>query len=663
MRVLDNMPVALKSMIAPLASAVIVTGMLGLFFLFYLQFGRIADASARANALQAAVRSAVTDVFSAHAGLYRAVALKAQGGGAALVEAGTRDAMAGLGRADTAVAGMARDAAMQQPAIAGMAESLAAYRKAAQKTADVAPVDAFVAAMEMNDADQRFQSLRMSADTLLQAAEAADREAGAALRTGLRRAAYRLSAAGASAIVLSLAAGVCFGRLVSQPIRRMTAVMRQLAAGTLGVAVPHTDRCDETGDMARAVAIFKQHMQAEASLAAAQQAERHQAAVDKRGALMRMADTIETETGAVLDQVSQHTGAMALTAQGMAGSAARTGASAEAAAAAAAQALATAQSVAGAAEQLAGSIREIGKQMEQSTAVVGRAVTAGSDTRATMAALSRQVEQIGSAVGSIGEIAARTNLLALNATIEAARAGEAGKGFAVVAAEVKALATQTARSTEEIARQIGQVRTATGASVAAVQRIEQTIEQIDAIAAAVAAAVEQQDAATAEIARSVAETARAANEMTGRIREVSAEATDTGRQAADVRENSEALSHAVGELKHSVVRVVRTSSEEVDRRAARRYPTDLAGEVTLADGSVHAVRVSDLSSGGAGLTGAAGLTVQDRGVLSLAAVPFKLPFRVVGGADGRLGVAFELPAEDAAAFAPMPERLGMRRAA
>jgi methyl-accepting chemotaxis protein len=112
-----------------------------------------------------------------------------------------------------------------------------------------------------------------------------------------------------------------------------------------------------------------------------------------------------------------------------------------------------------AAEELAASIREIGGQVSQSTAVVGRAVTAGRrDTRETIEALNTQVERIGAVADMIGEIAARTNLLALNATIEAARAGDAGKGFAVVASEVKQLATQTARSTEEITRHIGEVR-------------------------------------------------------------------------------------------------------------------------------------------------------------------------------------------------------------
>ena len=181
-------------------------------------------------------------------------------------------------------------------------------------------------------------------------------------------------------------------------------------------------------------------------------------------------------------------------------------------------------------------------------------MTAGAETRTTIEALNEQVGRIGAVADMIGEIAAKTNLLALNATIEAARAGEAGKGFAVVASEVKALATQTARSTQEIAEHIAQVRSATGVSVAAVVRIEQTIGEIDAIAGSIAAAVEQQGAATAEIARNVAETASAANEMTSHATEVSAEAEQTGRHAADVCNDAAGLNAAVGELRHSVIR-------------------------------------------------------------------------------------------------------------
>ncbi len=228
--------------------------------------------------------------------------------------------------------------------------------------------------------------------------------------------------------------------------------------------------------------------------------------------------------------------------------------------------------MASAAEQLTASIREIGGQVNQSSAVVERAVEAGRVTRETMEALNERVGRIGAVADMISEIAAKTNLLALNATIEAARAGDAGKGFAVVASEVKSLATQTAKSTEEIGRHIAEVRAATGESVTAVRHIEQTIGEINAIAGSIAAAVEEQGAATAEIARNVTETAAAANAMTERAKDVSAEADKTGQQAAEVRENTTALDVAMHDLQNTVVHVVRTATADVDRRRYRRRP-------------------------------------------------------------------------------------------
>jgi methyl-accepting chemotaxis protein len=384
---------------------------------------------------------------------------------------------------------------------------------------------------------------------------------------------------------------------------------------------------------------------------------------ETQSALLAMADAVEAEAGAALAEVHARTAAMTETATDMSGSATRTGRSAESAAAAAQQALETSQSVASAADHLAASIGEIGNQVGQSAEVASRAVAAGHATRATIEALNEQVARIGAVVEMISEIAGRTNLLALNATIEAARAGEAGKGFAVVASEVKALATQTARSTQDIGRHIDEVRTATDAAVAAVAQIEATIGEINAIASGVASAVEKQAAATTGIAFNVAETAAAAHEMSGRITEVSAEAEQTEHHALSVRENAAALEVAVADLRHAIIRVVRTSTTEVDRRQATRYPVDLPCRLTVAGGS-HTARLADLSATGAHLRDAPSLGPGGRGTVALEGVATPLPFVVRNTEDrGALHVEFELDEPARLALSALLARLQQRHAA
>ena len=467
----------------------------------------------------------------------------------------------------------------------------------------------------------------------------------AALR---RLLAWMAAAAVAGTLILLLIIHQIFDRVISRRLTGMTRIMRRLAEGDRTVEVPPPDRSDEIGDMARAVEVFRRNA-IEKEYAADREEEHNSAVADTSVALRTMAETIENETGIALRDISAHTTAMAATAGIMDASATRTGDAASSAAEAADQTVVNARTVAGAADHLAASIREISDQVGQSSAVVRRAVAAGGAARATIEALNGKVERIGAVADMIGDIAAKTNLLALNATIEAARAGEAGRGFAVVASEVKQLATQTARSTEEISRHLTEVRAATGASVAAVGLIERTISEMDAIADSIAAAVEEQGTATAEIARNVAQTADAANEITGRIAEVSAEARETGEHAADVQIDAAGLAELVSALRGTVVRIIRTSTAEVDRRHGPRHDVNLPCRMTVAGMGPLTGRVTDLSEGGARVETTAKLTAGTRGALELDGIPMGLPFTVCDVRGRLLGLAFELDETGAAA--------------
>ncbi len=212
----------------------------------------------------------------------------------------------------------------------------------------------------------------------------------------------------------------------------------------------------------------------------------------------------------------------------------------------------------------------------------------------------------------------------------------------MVAGEVKQLATQTARSTQEIARHIAEVRAATRASVESVGQIEQTIGEVNAIAVTIASAVEEQGAATAEIARNVARTAIAANDMASRIAEVSTEAEGTDRRAIEVRTNTTVMAGAVGDLRRAVVRAVRTSTPEADRRGEPRAEVDLTCRVRDGGGVEQAAQVVDLSEGGARIAGGPAMTPGAGGSLMLDGGGGPLPFVVRHAGEGLLHVAFRL---------------------
>jgi methyl-accepting chemotaxis protein len=396
-------------------------------------------------------------------------------------------------------------------------------------------------------------------------------------------------------------AGFIFLQVV-RPISRITAVMREVAGNNLTITVPGVDRRDEIGFMAQSLLIFRDNARTAQHLRAEQERAREVAEEEKRAALETMASTVERETRHAVDVVAEQSLQLAKTASNMSRSAGAVSENSQSVASAAAEALANAQTVASASEELSASIREISNQIQSSKVATGEAVTASGGAQSTIGELSSAVGEISAVTRLISEIASQTNLLALNATIEAARAGDAGKGFAVVANEVKSLANQTGKATEDITRQIAAVQLATERAVAAVDTINNSIHSIEALSATIASAVEQQSAATSEIARNVSQTSDAAQEVSLRIVEVSQEASLTGNGAQDVSRISHDVSDSIDNLRKVLIRVVRTATKEVDRRQYPRYAIARPGEARIA-GQVMAITVQNCSEGGAMLSG------------------------------------------------------------
>ena len=358
---------------------------------------------------------------------------------------------------------------------------------------------------------------------------------------------------GVSVVFCLLVGWLVVARNIADRIVRLTRSMRDIAHGDLDAKIPLAGR-DEITAMAHALEVFRDTAREVTAANERTEAERHRAATARRDEMAALANDFEASVKGVVESLSAAADEMQATAKHMAKNASETSSQSTTVATASGEATSNVQTVATAAEQLSASIAEISRKVNESAQIAERAVGEADRTNVTVKGLASAAQRIGEVVKLINEIANQTNLLALNATIEAARAGEAGKGFAVVATEVKNLAAQTAKATEDIAAQIGAIQTSTAEAVAAIDTIGGTIGQINHIASTIASAVEQQGAATAAIARNVQEAATGTNEVTSHIAGVRQAASETGEAAAFVLTAANDLSRQSDALKSAVAR-------------------------------------------------------------------------------------------------------------
>jgi methyl-accepting chemotaxis protein len=426
------------------------------------------------------------------------------------------------------------------------------YVRLAGSIVGQAKTDRAAALGRLDEFGRYFETLEASlsaATGALQEAVTADQQTAASQSDALGKAAI-----GGAALGILLAVGLYVVSRISlvRPLTAMIEALLALSKGDLSRTVSIGQRRDEIGALGGAIEVFREGIASRSALADEQERLRTEASRRQREALRRLADDFERTVGSHIDDALRSASDVKESAHHLASLADEASRQSEKVASAADEASGNVGSVAASGEELMSSIAEIGRQVAQSSDMSRKAVDEAKSIDERIKSLATAAQQIGEVVSLISDIAGQTNLLALNATIEAARAGEAGRGFAVVASEVKALASQTAKATDEISGKIRSMQEATQSSVHAIGSIGLTIADMSSTAQAIAAAVEEQGAATSEIARSVHLAAERTGEVASNIVGVHQSADRTLARAEEIRTATDRLAGLSAKLRGEV---------------------------------------------------------------------------------------------------------------
>ncbi|MCW2285446.1 methyl-accepting chemotaxis protein [Rhodoblastus acidophilus] len=414
----------------------------------------------------------------------------------------------------------------------------------------------------------------------------------------------------ALALTAAFALAVAVWRYLAGSLGRLHAAMDAIAKGDTALDLQGLDSANEIGEMARSVKVFRENAEARARLEDEARSERAREA-ERQRALEQMSAGFRASVNAIVATLGARTGDMDETAKKLGSVAAQASGAAGEAHDAASQSSENMQTVSSAAEELTSSIQEILRQIEGMRHRVDQTSASARDTDRHVGALVALAEKIGAIVEIIRGIAQQTNMLALNATIEAARAGEAGRGFAVVASEVKTLAEHTARATDEIGAQIGDIQAATKQAETAIQAIARAAEDIDALSGAIASSVGQQSEATEEIARAVSRAAQSSTVTSDNVTHAARVIGETNVEAGRVASVTEELANAGATLTRTVETFLVDLTRDIKerRKALRRRSTQAL--VIFANGESEAAQLVDLSDDGAKFTASGRLKTGD----------------------------------------------------